>query len=59
MNTDRKSNEMIRIRLAKEIGSFTRFEELETEKGICFPIHFVVCVSLKLSSCTQIKVEYS
>ena len=26
---------------------------METEKGICFPIHFVVSVSLKLSSCMQ------
>ena len=37
-----------------KIGSFTRFEEMETEMGICFPIHFLVSVSLKLSSCTQI-----
>ena len=25
--------------------------------GICFPIHFVVSVSLKLSSCTQIDAK--
>ena len=40
--------------LQRKIGSFTRFEEMETEMGICFPIQFVVSVSLKLYSCTQI-----
>ena len=37
------------------IAPFKRFEGMETELGICFPIHFVVLVSLKLSSCTQIE----
>ena len=40
--------------LQRKIGSFTRFEEMETEVGIRFPIHFIVLVSLKPHSCTQI-----
>ena len=30
--------------LQMKFGSFRRFEEMETEMGICFPIHFVVSV---------------
>ena len=43
-----------RSELRRIIGSFTRFEEMESGMRICFPIHFVVSVSLKHSSCTQI-----
>ena len=35
-------------------GCFTRSEEMETEMGKCFPIHFVLSMSFKLSFCTQI-----
>ena len=44
----------MRIRVGQKIGFFTRFREMETEMGICFPIHFAVSVSLKLFTCTQI-----
>ena len=35
-------------------GSSTRFEEMETEMGTCFPIHVVVFVSLEDFSWTNI-----
>ena len=41
------------LELQRKIGSLTKFEEMEAEMGICFPIHFLVSVFLKLSSCTQ------
>ena len=43
-----------RSELQRKIVSFTRFEEMGIEMGICFPIHFFVSVSWKLSFCTQI-----
>ena len=39
--------------MQRNIGSFTRFEEMETEMGTGFPVHFVKSVSLKLSCFTQ------
>ena len=36
------------------MGSVIRFDEIETDIGTCFPIHFVVSVSLYVSSLTQI-----
>ncbi len=40
-----------------KIGSSTRFEEIYTDIGTCFPIQVVVFVSLKDSSWTQIDLK--
>ena len=37
-----------------KIGPSTRFEEMDTDIGTCFPIQVVVFVSRKVSSGTQI-----
>ena len=42
-----------------KISSFSRFEEMDTENGTCFPIHFVVFVSLQVSSWRQIDSKSS
>ena len=44
-------------KLQRKIGSYTKFEELETEGGTNFPIHIVVFVSLEDSSWTQLASE--
>ena len=40
--------------LQRKMGSGIRFDEIETRIGTCFPIYFVVSVSLYVSSLTQI-----
>ena len=40
--------------LQRKIGSGFRFDEIETDIGTYFPIHFVVSVSLYVSSLRQI-----
>ena len=40
--------------LQRKMGSGIRFDEIETDIGTCFPNHFVVSVSLYVSSLTQI-----
>ena len=39
--------------LQRKIGYSTKFEEIDTDIGTCFPIQLVVFVSLKVSSWTQ------
>ena len=41
----------------KKLGSGIRFDEIEIDIGTCFPIHFVVSVSLYVSSLTQIDLK--
>ena len=43
--------------LQRKMGSSIRFDEIETDVGTCFPIQFVVSVSLYISSLTQIDSE--
>ena len=40
--------------LQTKMASGIRFDEIETDIGTCFPIHFVVLVSFYVSSLTQI-----
>ena len=40
--------------LQRKMGSGLRFAEIETDIGTCFPIYFVIAVSLYVSSLTQI-----
>ena len=42
------------LRSQRKMGSCIKLHDIDTETGMCFPIHVVVSVSLKLSSSTQI-----
>ena len=53
-STDKRSNEVVRIRVVEKNGSSTRFQEMDTEIGTCLPIHVVVFVFFKDSSWTHI-----
>ena len=44
---------VLRIGIANKIGSWIKFDEMQTDIGICFPIHFVVFISLYEPGLTQ------
>ena len=49
-----KDNTTSRFGLQRKMSSCIKLDEIDTENGICFPIHVVVSVSLKISSSTEV-----
>ena len=45
---------LLRIGIANKIGSWIKFDEMQTDIGTCFPIHFVVSISLYEPCLTRI-----